>query len=652
MAGKDRSDNTHDLQYTTGIINGSLHTEETDDAGFQDEMKNCGATEEECDPLGFAREDLGERKESVAASIYADSGISVNSISQLTDQSEAETEVSHDQKLPRYSLDTSSRRSKFRGKSAHRRSCSLPDILDFERSETGKAGKHNDDGTSSENIYFSAPICGKFHAKEPNYICLKDWEIYCNVCVHVHNFHCGEKVKYIPEIAPEVRTAMCNQTLRDLTSMRERYQRVKSENLVNLEKLKENRKTCMTSILKFKFEILQIIDRVEKEAFHEMDSIYNREKSKIEENIARLESEISILESYRDCFDNNSLSDNTDIIHELQEAIKQCKSGENAIQYLHKSSNVVFFSFEILDRMNTFLNDIPNLWRVRQTEVMACTFPAPCTCEKPYGYRTPVKDHDFSGRHSGWSYDKEKCCFTGSEFLANGYLLLADNSNKKIKMFDKRYKCVSVLSLPSLPWDLAVTEQEMAAVTMPDRKTIQFMSTHQKLTPKHSIHVHKNCWGICHHRDNLIVSCWCREGAEVDIMDINGNVRHVIKTIEGIPFHTPWYVAVNCDVIHVSDWGTFTVPSVTVSGSAVQTYRNRSLQGPLGMTFDPEGNIYICGRDSNNIHQLSPGGAMKQIVLSEKDDVREPLSVCHCPNDDRIVVTSWMSDKISIFKLL
>jgi hypothetical protein len=262
-----------------------------------------------------------------------------------------------------------------------------------------------------------------------------------------------------------------------------------------------------------------------------------------------------------------------------------------------------------------------------------------------------VKEKEVSVRLSGWSFDREKCCITGCEFLPNGKLLVCDNGNKKVKLFDKKFKCISVHNLHSLPWDVAVIDKERAVVTIPDRKQLQFIGVHHRISIKESVTLDQNCWGISYSEGQLFVTCWSRDKKEVVILDVHGTPRRLIVTVQNQPFHTPWFVDGNGDTMFVSDWGTYLVQGVTTSGIALSKYRKSNLVGPLGMCRDPDDNLFICGRDSNNIHQISADGIEQRVFLTEKDGIQQPLNISIRAADDKLVVTSWMSDRLFVFRL-
>ncbi|XP_052800931.1 uncharacterized protein LOC128231781 [Mya arenaria] len=556
---------------------------------------------------------------------------------------------------------------------SNRHSCSLPDILDIDNlcdiggssndvlnktgdsSDLNQSFEENDDKSIKGHSKYRADslipvhVCGKEHVEDPCFICMKDNEIYCGICVKVHNYHCKEQVKFIPEIPPELRQKYCEDAVNQLNVMRDRYLKIKQENEELQVQLKASKKDFIRSVMKYKSHIIVVIDKMEKEALQEMDVLYKSEIAKLEGTMTKMEMEITNLNSYLKFLEGSETSVENSVVFEVQEAISRVQSDENIIRDHHKMVGKVQFHFEPLKKLTDILADFNSLFSVSQTEVEICKFPMPCSCDKPYANKYAEKEKEVSARLSGWSFDRERCCITGCEFMDNGKLLTCDNANKKIKLFNKKLKCISAQSLPSQPWDIAVIDDERAVVTIPDRKQLQFLTViHRKISLKHATSLDQNCWGVSCDADSIFVTNYSPETSEVVVLNHDGVLQ---RRIYGMTFHTPWFIDRFQDMLYVSDWGTFNVQTMTRGGALTNSYRNSYLVGPLGVTHDPEGNIYVCGRDSNTVHQISPDGVLRQIILRERDGVKQPLNICHRPSDDRLVITSWMSDKMTVYKL-
>ena len=546
----------------------------------------------------------------------------------------------------------------------HSRSSSLPDLLKSSIERRSALITSNEQLSKStvdlledgekDKAPLQAPfqLCDKDHKATPKYMCFKDNEIYCKVCVEVHNLHCKEKVKYIPEIPPETRSKVCEDSLMDLLSAKERFQKVKEEISADFQLLKDSRKEYVRSVLRFKQKMVNLIDKIEKEALADMDLIYNIEHDKFQKSLDKLESCIRDIEKLLAAVKIQESDEDNSILYKIQKASKSVTGYELDLHEIHRSCFKTEFLFQPLDTVSSVLSSKEELWTIKLTKDVKCRTPYPCTCDRSFKYRKPEFERQFSAKISRWSFDKDKCYISGCEFLDNGNLLLADNHNKKIKLFDKKYKCISALHLSSLPWDLTTIDSHLAVVSIPDKKQLQFFEANSKLSLKHSVILEKNCWGVARAKDLLVVTCWSRDTSEILVMDTNGGIRHTIAAVDRTPFNMPWYVSATSDVICVSDWGSNNVTFFTQTGKLLNQYSDQDLTGAMGIFADPEGNVYVCGRDTNNIHQVSLNGGKVKTILTDRDGVEKPVCVCHCPLDNRLVVTSWMSDTVQVFRLV
>lgn len=542
----------------------------------------------------------------------------------------------------------------------HSRSSSLPDLLKSSVERKSVLIESNEllskstidlleNGTKGG---MPLQMCDKDHKADPRYMCFKDNEIYCKVCVQIHNLHCKEKVKYIPEIPPETRTKAYEDSMRDLLSAKERLNHVKEELCDDLQLLKDSRKEYVRSVMRFKQNMIKLIDQIEKEALADMDLIYNIEHDKFQKNLAKLESSITDLDRLLAAVKIQESDESNSIFYQIQTASKSVTKYEMELHEIHKSCFKTDFSFQPLDTITSVCSSSENLWTIKLTKDVKCRAPYPCTCDRSFKYRKAEFDKQFSAKLSRWSFDRDKCYISGCEFLDNGNLLLADNHNKKIKLFDKKYKCISAMHLPSLPWDLTVLDKYLAVVSIPDKKQLQFFEANPKLALKHSVFLEKNCWGVARVKDLLVVTCWSRDTSEILVMDIDGVIKRTITAVDRTPFNMPWYVSASNDVICVSDWGSNNVTFFTLTGLKLHQYSDNALTGAMGIASDPEGNVYVCGRETNTVHQVASNGGKVQTILTERDGIEKPLCVCHCPLDNRFVVTSWMSDIVQVFRLV
>ena len=68
-------------------------------------------------------------------------------------------------------------------------------------------------------------------------------------------------------------------------------------------------------------------------------------------------------------------------------------------------------------------------------------------------------------------------------------------------------------------------------------------------------------------------------------------------------------------------------------------YRHEKLGVSNRCGFDNQGHLYICGKESSNVHQLSKDGHFLRILFNKKDNIASPRGICFQPDGDKILVT-------------
>ncbi|XP_063404269.1 uncharacterized protein LOC134687742 [Mytilus trossulus] len=69
------------------------------------------------------------------------------------------------------------------------------------------------------------------------------------------------------------------------------------------------------------------------------------------------------------------------------------------------------------------------------------------------------------------------------------------------------------------------------------------------------------------------------------------------------------------------------------------TYTNEQLSSPRGIGIDFEGNIFIAGWSSKNIHQITDDGNLIRTIPIDTFGIRRPWTIRFAPNSNKFVVT-------------
>ncbi|CAG2254219.1 unnamed protein product [Mytilus edulis] len=68
------------------------------------------------------------------------------------------------------------------------------------------------------------------------------------------------------------------------------------------------------------------------------------------------------------------------------------------------------------------------------------------------------------------------------------------------------------------------------------------------------------------------------------------------------------------------------------------------LKEPRGITVDNYGRVYVSGYGSNNVVVISPDGNKHRLLLSEKDGLKKPQSLCFDRKNNKLLVANQQND--------
>ena len=124
------------------------------------------------------------------------------------------------------------------------------------------------------------------------------------------------------------------------------------------------------------------------------------------------------------------------------------------------------------------------------------------------------------------------------------------------------------------------------------------------------------CFGVTAVKDKIYLG----GDNKVTILDINGSRVREVQTDGGNIFDL-FYNERN-DQMLLRQNGS--VCCIRLDGQVIYRYE---ISGVEGLAVDRQGHVYISGLQSNDIQRLSPDGSFRDIVLSKRDGIDEPLGI-------------------------
>ncbi|XP_069114766.1 LOW QUALITY PROTEIN: tripartite motif-containing protein 2-like [Argopecten irradians] len=323
-----------------------------------------------------------------------------------------------------------------------------------------------------------------------------------------------------------------------------------------------------------------------------------------------------------------------------QKLKKICEEYEEFVK--SESSRVYDYSYEFVvnEIINEFTKNVLSIGRINLLRAPNNILPA---------YMKDMrieKNLEINGKCPG---DTNHCWFTGGLFTSSEYLVLADYRNKKVKCFNQSGSLVSSLELHGQPWDICEIANGELVVTFPDRASICVLEidqeggiTNNQGDRSRSVEVGVGCHGIQLTEEILVTAC----SNEIRVIGLDG----ILQSTHPLEERGTRYAMAHKDNFVYTDKVGLT--SKGLSGVSVFKYRHRELRSPRGFTRDHEGNFYICGMDSNNVHQITKDGTISKVLLTAKDGIRNPYMLRFQSESTKLFLTQMDCDIVTLYRLV
>jgi hypothetical protein len=396
--------------------------------------------------------------------------------------------------------------------------------------------------------------------------------------------------------------------------MTETLEKMEENRDENQKLLKQKKSLIIKQISAAKSKVLKYLDDIEERLITEVASVQekneekiNREKHEISQLTSVLKDNKQLLEFLKDHGSNNQL------FLVLRKQITSIQKTDKKIHNMTSAINEIDMEFEEIKNVN--IETIGSLSQITR----------PCPIKyKSMKVQHPQVQQDRRQTLTEFIKEGEVKLKHGEQYLLTDMAVTSDNklllcnfhpSHRKVYIY-KDYKTYEdEISFTSRPYCITVVPcTDKAVVTLPCEGSIQFINTtNNTKNKKIKIEV---CEGVTAVKDNIYI------GGEDKVLILNTDRSRVRKiTTDGGVNHNLLYNERNDQLLLRQDGG---LCCINLDGHVIYRY---DISGSLGLAVDQQGHVYICGRDSNDIHRLSPDGTLRDIVLNEHDGVDEPWGI-------------------------
>ncbi|XP_061180278.1 uncharacterized protein LOC133188809 [Saccostrea echinata] len=491
--------------------------------------------------------------------------------------------------------------------------------------------------TQPRKIAETEEVCYLHPRKNVEAICHNHDKLCCMDCVAYDHSEC-KKVMPITDAAKEIKgsKAITNLIIK-LKQIDNQAVSVIESRSANVEELQKQQETIIYEIQKLRAEIAKHLEELE-EQFRQDFSIMHKAL------LEKLDIQSREFGYIHKAINNGQKVLNVSLSHGSSEHVyitahKLKKIGEEHEKFIKTESKHIYHHdyrlklSEVVEDLTTKIHSIAKINIDRMPTNTVPTF-----------MKDMVATHlgDLNGKSPSDTFHP---WFTDGIFLPNGSLVLADFKNKKIKCFDNQDVLVSELALDYQPWGVALFEPNVLVITMPDRPELRFIT----ITDDNKMELRENaletiagCHSIQVEDDKLTIAC----STEVRVASKEGKVEKIIQIKDR-----------GTRYAHRTSDGTFSYTNksalVCIKDNAeVMHYSDKELRSPRGFAVDREGNFYICGMDSNNIHQVRPSGSLVKLLLHSKSGIRNPYAIDFEVSTNRFFVTQMDCEIVKMYRLI
>ncbi|XP_021340390.1 uncharacterized protein LOC110441539 [Mizuhopecten yessoensis] len=252
--------------------------------------------------------------------------------------------------------------------------------------------------------------------------------------------------------------------------------------------------------------------------------------------------------------------------------------------------------------------------------------------------------------------DKQNSYARGVMCMPSAQIVVSDFYNKKLKLFTDKGQYLNEVIVRGNPLDMCLVNKNTIAVAVSSPGCVHLMKVKaSKLSLTSAINVSngKNCYGITHTDGRLVVGTGegevysvTQNGAADLLYRYNNTCRSLTHDIK----KGDTLVSVNN-----TNPGDVAVSRLSADKRRTDVAKVGVVREARGIDVDREGNIYVCGGESNNIVQMSGDGTHVRELLTSSDGITYPRAIAVCGDTFVVTNTSITDDErdyIRIFQLV
>ncbi|KAH3720408.1 uncharacterized protein LOC127856275 [Dreissena polymorpha] len=483
--------------------------------------------------------------------------------------------------------------------------------------------------------------CDLHEDKRLEMFCHDHSELCCTSCAFLNHRLCAQVTPISESVdgpPPDLQ-----QLSRKIKTILETLKKLEKNWNTNMQTVQASYNKQLLEIREPHKKINTILDNIEKNTIKELDDKLTSLKASIKtdaDNCSKLKNELKQLsDAVYDIVDKGKSEHAFIASRKCLEKLKQSET------YLKENSSQVESSLTFqadIDILH-YLSKLQGLGRIVLSTVESSVLGGTGHVFTVQGWT----EHDMS-----ISSDLYRCDIGAVCVLSDDTTIVADGSNKLIKLLDHQYRVVAICDLSAPPKDICqITQNEVAVVVVYDKtQGVQFVDVNGvRLVKGRKLRFQHSCNGIAHNLQELYLT----SGTALYKYSMKGALLKKLHE-DTSDNYTVWKCAVSPsgDTIFITNQSHSKVHTLDRDGLVLNTFTDPDLKNPYGMHVTALGQVLVCGGVSHNTLQLDGEGKKKLATLATKrEGLWIPQSVCYNTSTASIIVGQLYGNQIFVFKV-
>ncbi|XP_060562105.1 uncharacterized protein LOC132721755 [Ruditapes philippinarum] len=478
---------------------------------------------------------------------------------------------------------------------------------------------------------------GRHSHKHIDMYCQNHDNVGCSTCIAVDHRLCKDTF-YIPEYIQNTTYQVASRDIQ--TKLKEIAKTLEEQADIfkhDKQRLFKRKAQIMADIRKFRQEINDHLDKLEKSSIDEIEDKVKCLEDNIEDGLTKIQAIKSMITSANDKLASTSTNPSEVFVY-----VKMAEDAANVAD-IYIENGKLRSTVEDVE----FQPDSAILIQLLHEQTLGVL-----TVKPTMNADNILQKKGEQSYNVKVSTDKNSCNISSACCMEDGTIILADFNNGKLKRLHScTYSVTDTFDLPEDPYQVCIIGKTHVAVTVPSKKEVHLISLEREMKTTHKFNTDFECYGLAYANSNLYISdsqtsvyMYTLSGRKLNQFSKNQSGHEMLSNICSL--------AVNKDAtrIYVADHfnGLIVMDS---NGQVITSFNDEQIKGANCCYLTEVGSVLAPGSAFNNVLQFTCDGELIGEVIKDDSGKGGILSVCCNQQMSNMYISRVWEDNIEVYDI-